>query len=128
MNEFQLLARRTVRYTGYVTGIFAILWALLPSLQPYFAGLTIGSAVSLYFAVSLTKQAEMAADVALRQVRKKPSVVMAYRLVMILGAVLMLQALEPRIGYVSPLAMIAGFFVYQLVILVGFLYKKTTTS
>ncbi|ASS73849.1 hypothetical protein CIG75_01910 [Tumebacillus algifaecis] len=128
MNEFQRLAKRTVKYTLIITLIFAALWALLPSFKSIFAGLTIGSAVSLYFAVSASKQTEMAADVALRNVKKRPSAVMMYRMVMILGAVLLAQALEPRIGYVSLPGMLIGFFVYQLVILAGFLYNKLKTS
>ncbi|MFD2170198.1 hypothetical protein [Tumebacillus lipolyticus] len=128
MNEFQRLVRRTVKSTLTVTLVFAALWALLPSLRSLFAGLTIGSAVSLYFAVSASKQTEMAADVALRQVRKRPSTIMMYRMVMILGAVLVVQALEPKIGYVSLPGLLIGFFVYQLVLLVGFLYSKLKTS
>ncbi|TCP57733.1 hypothetical protein EV586_102177 [Tumebacillus sp. BK434] len=128
MNEFNRLARTTVKYTLIITLVFAALWALLPSLKSIFAGLTIGSAVSLYFAVSASKQTEMAADVALRNVKKRPSVVMMYRMVMILGAVLLVQALEPRIGYVSLPGLLIGFFVYQLVILAGFLYNKIKTS
>lgn len=128
MNEFHRLARTTVKYTLIITVVFAALWALLPSLKSIFAGLTIGSAVSLYFAVSASKQTEMAADVALRNVKKRPSAVMMYRMVMILGAVLLVQALEPRIGYVSLPGLLIGFFVYQLVILAGFLYNKIKTS
>ncbi|ARU60537.1 hypothetical protein CBW65_05185 [Tumebacillus avium] len=128
MNEFHRLARTTVKYTLIITVVFAALWALLPSLKSIFAGLTIGSAVSLYFAVSASKQTEMAADVALRNVKKRPSAVMMFRMVMILGAVLVVQALEPRIGYVSLPGLLIGFFVYQLVILAGFLYNKIKTS
>lgn len=128
MNEFHRLARTTVKYTLIITVVFAALWALLPSLKSIFAGLTIGSAVSLYFAVSASKQTEMAADVALRNVKKRPSTIMMFRMVMILGAVLLVQALEPRIGYVSLPGLLIGFFVYQLVILAGFLYNKIKTS
>ena len=128
MNEFQVLARRTISNTAIVTLLFAALWALLPSGKSVFAGLTIGSLVSLYFAFSAYKQTEMAADVATRNVKKRPSMVMAYRMVMVLAAVLVAKALEPRIGYVSLPAMLVGFYLYQLVMLGGFLYKKTTTS
>jgi hypothetical protein len=128
MNEFQLLARRTIRNTSYVMALFAILWAVLPALAPLFAGLTIGSAVSLYFAVSASKQTEMAADVALGNARKKPSAMMAYRLIMIVAAVLVVRGLQPKIGYVSLPGLVIGMYVYQLVILGGFLYNKIKTS
>jgi ATP synthase protein I len=128
MNEFHRLARSTVKNTLILTFVFAALWALLPSQKSIFAGLTIGSAVSLYFAVSASKQTEMAADVALRQVKKRPSVIMVYRMVMILAAVLVVQALEQKIGYVSLPGLLIGFFVYQFVLLGGFLYNKLTTS
>jgi hypothetical protein len=128
MNEFHELARRTVRITAIVTVLFAILWAVLPSLMPYLAGLTIGSAVSLYFAISAVKQTEMAADVALRNVRKRPSYVMMFRIIMIVGAIVVARVLESRIGYVSLPMMVVGFFVYQFVIMGGFLYNKLKTS
>jgi hypothetical protein len=128
MNEFHELARRTVRFTTVITVLFAILWALLPSGKPYFAGLTIGSAVSLYFAISAVKQTEMAADVALRNVRKRPSYVMMFRITMIVAAIIVARVLESRIGYVSLPMMVVGFFVYQIVIMGGFLYNKLKTS
>lgn len=127
MDEFQMLARRIVKNTALVTALFAILWAVLPSLKSIFAGLTIGSAVSLYFAVSAYKQTEQTADVALRQVKKRPSMIMAFRMVMIVAAVLVAKALERKFGYVSLPAMLVGFFVYQVMLLGGFLYKKTTS-
>ncbi|MGZ4111789.1 MAG: hypothetical protein ACXVP5_05055 [Tumebacillaceae bacterium] len=128
MNEFHELARRTVRFTASITVLFAILWALLPSFKPYFAGLTIGSAVSLYFAISAVKQTEMAADVALRNVRKRPSYVMMFRITMIVAAIIVARVFESRIGYVSLPMMVVGFFVYQIVIMGGFLYNKLKTS
>jgi len=128
VNQFHLLAGRTVRYTAYLVGIFAILWAVLPASKSLFAGLTIGTAVSVYFAVSAAKQVEMVGMVAERQQNKKPSVMMAYRMVMIMGAVLLVRALEARIGYVSIPGLVIGFFVYQFVILGDFLYNKIKTS
>lgn len=128
MNEFHLLARRTIRNTAYVAAILAILAAVLPSLSGLFAGLAIGSVVSLYFAVSASKQTEMAADVALRNVKKRPGTMMAFRIMMILGAFLLVRALEPKIGYVSLPGVVIGLFAYQLVILGGFLYNKLKTS
>lgn len=128
MNEFHLLARRTIRNTAYLAAILAILAAVLPSLTGLFAGLAIGSVVSLYFAVSASKQTEMAADVALRNVKKRPAAMMAYRIMMLLGAFLLVRALEPKIGYVSLPGVVIGLFAYQLVILGGFLYNKLKTS
>ncbi|MCX7569554.1 hypothetical protein OS242_06230 [Tumebacillus sp. DT12] len=128
MNEFHLLARRTIRNTAYVAAILAILAAVLPSLSGLFAGLAIGSVVSLYFAVSASKQTEMAADVALRNVKKRPGTMMAFRIMMLLGAFLLVRALEPKIGYVSLPGVVIGLFAYQLVILGGFLYNKLKTS
>jgi hypothetical protein len=128
MNEFHRLARQTIRNTAYVAAFFAILAALLPSQKSLFVGLAIGSVVSLYFAVSASKQTEMAADVALRNVKKRPSVMMAYRILMILGAFLLVRALEPKIGYVSLPGVVIGLFAYQFVILGGFLYNKFKTS
>lgn len=128
MNEFHLLARRTIRNTAYVAAILAILAAVLPSLSGLFTGLAIGSVVSLYFAVSASKQTEMAADVALRNVKKRPGTMMAFRIMMILGAFLLVRALEPKIGYVSLPGVVIGLFAYQLVILGDFLYNKLKTS
>jgi hypothetical protein len=128
MNEFHLLAGRTVRYTAYMVAVFAILWVALPDYKSLFAGLTIGTAVSVYFAISVAKQVEMSGDVAERKQKKKPSVMMAYRMVMIMGAVLIVRALEPKIGYVSIPGLVIGFFVYQVIILGDFLYNKTKTS
>ncbi|HEU4962407.1 MAG TPA: hypothetical protein VFV52_00895 [Bacilli bacterium] len=130
MNEFQRYVQRTVKLTALATALFAILWVLLPSTKPIFIGLTLGSVVSLYFAISTAKQAEMAADVALRQVRKRPSIVMSYRIAMVMAAVLAKVFLERKFGpgYVSLPMMVLGFFTYQFVMLGGFLYNKFFTS
>jgi hypothetical protein len=53
---------------------------------------------------------------------------MAYRMVMIMGAVLIVRALEPKIGYVSLPGLVSGFFIYQFIILGDFLYNKIKTS
>lgn len=126
MNEFHHLARRTIKNTTIVTAILAILWVLLPRYASLLAGLTIGSAVSLYFAVSVAKQVEMAAEVALFQARKRPSFVMVFRIIMVMAAVLAIKVLQPKIGYVSLPGLIIGLFTYQYVLLGGFLYKKTS--
>jgi hypothetical protein len=124
MEPFQLLTRRTLWNTVTVTGVFALLWALSPTHKSIFAGLTIGSAVSLYFVVSQIRQVEMVADIALKKARKRPSIMMANRLAVLLGAFLLAKALEPKIGYVSFPGMVIGFYVYQFVLLGGFLYNK----
>lgn len=128
MNEFHLLAGRTVKLTAYMVAVFAILWAVLPDYKSLMAGLTIGTAVSVYFAISVAKQVDMAGMVAERKQNKKPSVMMAYRMVMIMGAVLIVRALEPKIGYVSLPGLVFGFFIYQIIILADFLYNKIKTS
>ncbi|MBL0385436.1 hypothetical protein JJB07_02140 [Tumebacillus sp. ITR2] len=126
MNEFHLLARRTIKNTTIVTVLLAALWALLPQYASVFAGLTIGSAVSLYFAVSVARQTEQAAEVALFQVKKRPSIVMVFRIVMVMAAILIMRIVEKKIGYVSLPGLIVGLFTYQFVLLGGFLYKKTS--
>jgi hypothetical protein len=123
-----VLAGRTIRYTAFAVAFFAILWVVLPVYKSLFAGLTIGTTVSVYFAISAAKQVDMAGMVASGQQNKKPSVMMAFRLIMILGAVLLIRALQPKIGYVSLPGLVIGFFVYQFVILGGFLYNKIKTS
>ncbi|WP_152559224.1 hypothetical protein [Tumebacillus flagellatus] len=126
MNEFHLLARRTIKNTTIVTVIFAALWALLPRFASVCAGLTIGSAVSLYFAVSVARQTEQVAEVALFQSKKRPSMIMVFRIVMVIAAILIMRIVEKRIGYVSLPSLIIGLFTYQIVLLGGFLYKKTS--
>lgn len=130
MNEFHVYTQRTVKLTALATALFAILWVVLPSGKPVFTGLTLGSVVSLYFAISLVKQAEMTADVALRQARKRPAIVMSYRIAMVMAAVLAKVYLERKFGpgYVSLPAMVLGFFTYQFIMLAGFLYNKFLTS
>lgn len=128
MNEFHVLAGKTVRYTAYAVALFGVLWLLLPDTKSLFAGLTIGTTVSVYFAISVAKQVETTGLVAGGNPRKKPSVMMAFRMVMIMGAVLIVRALEPKIGYVSIPGLVIGFFVYQFVILGNFLYNKMKTS
>lgn len=126
MNEFHLLARRTIKNTTIVTVLFAALWALLPRYASLFAGLTIGSAVSVYFAISVARQTEMVAEVALFQVRKRPAAVVMFRIIMIMAAVLAIKVLQNKIGYVSLPGLVIGLFTYQFVLLGGFLYKKTS--
>jgi len=128
MNEFTQTARRILMNTAIVTGVYVILWAVLPSLRHLFAGLALGSVVSLYFVVSLMRQTQMVADIALKQVRKRPSILMANRIAVLVGAILLAHLLEPKIGYVSPLGLLVGCFTNQFVSLGGFLYKKLTTS
>lgn len=127
MNEFHQLARRTLRNTALVTALYAILWAVWRH-NSVLAGLVFGSAVSLYFVFSSTRQAELAAAVALRETRRRPGILAANRIAVMVGVILLANVLEPKIGYVSPLGLLVGFFTNQFVLLAGFVYNKFKTS
>lgn len=117
MNEYRMMIRRTVRFTLVLAVFWAVLWAVVPMWRPIFSGLTIGTATSLYFAVSAARQAETAGDAALHQTGKKPILQASNRMLMIAAAVLISQAVTERWGYVNVPAMLMGMFTYQTYVL-----------
>lgn len=120
MDEFTVLVRRTVRITLYLTVLWCVLWAVAPAWKSIFSGLAIGTAVSTYFALSVARQTEMAAAVALQGKKKKPAIPLFSRIAMILLAVL----IALKLSYPNVLVMIFSFFTYQGVILAGMLANR----
>ncbi|MFC4769522.1 ATP synthase subunit I [Effusibacillus consociatus] len=114
MEEAKKIVRRTVKYTLYITLVWAVLWAVVPAWRSIFSGLTIGTAVSVYFAVSVARQAEMAMDIAMRGGRKKPVIPFFSRVAVIALAVMIVH----KLAYPNVYAMIGALFTYQIVIFV----------
>jgi hypothetical protein len=120
MEDFHGVVRQVARRTAYVTVFWAVLWLILPPWKAIFAGLTIGSAVSLYFAISIARQTEMATAVALGQKKKKPIVALISRIAMIaLGVMAIL-----RLGYPSIWWFLAGLYTYQVVLFAGMILDR----
>lgn len=120
MNEYHATVRKTVSRTMYIAVFWAILWIVLPGGKAIFSALAIGAAVSVYFAVSVARQTEMAAAVAVRKEKKKPITAMVSRIAIVALAV-MIQA---ELGYPNVLLMILSFFTYQGVILADLLINR----
>ncbi len=113
MNEYRATVRKTVSRTLYIAVLWTILWVVLPGWKDIFSGLAIGSAVSVYFAISVARQTEMAAAVSVRKEKKKPITAMVSRIAIVALAVMM----QAKLGYPNVLLMILSFFTYQGVIL-----------
>lgn len=127
MNEYNLLVRRMVRFTMYLTVVWIVLWAVLPVWKSVFAGLSIGSAVSIYFALSTARQAELAGDIALKKAGRKPATQMGFRFLMILAGVMVYRVLSEKWGYISFPAVVLGMVTYPL-LAVGMYVRQITTK
>jgi hypothetical protein len=120
MDDFHGVVRQVVKRTLYVTVFLGVLWLLFDPWKSIFAGLTIGSAVSLYFAVSLARQTEMATAVALGQKKKKPIVAMVSRIAMIALGVMAIH----RLGYPSIWMFLVGLYTNQVILFVGMILGR----
>jgi hypothetical protein len=104
MDEFQRRARRAVRITLWMTALWVFLWGAGPAGKPVFAGLAAGSAVSLYYVVSVRRQTEQAARVAVSGERRRPG----FGLVARFAAVLLLAMVVSKWPSVNRYAALAG--------------------
>lgn len=120
MEEFNRMVRQVTRRTLYATALFGVLWLVFYQWKSIFAGLTIGSAVSLYFAISVARQTEMATAIALRQKRKKPIVALVSRIAMIALGVMVIN----RLVYPSIWWFLVGLFTYQVILLGGLALRR----
>ncbi|WP_018132970.1 ATP synthase subunit I [Effusibacillus pohliae] len=121
MEEARQLVRRTVTWTLLITVVWIVLWVVAPAWKSIFSGLAIGAAVSVYFAVSVARQAEMAMAVAMRGGRKKPVMPFIARIAVVAFAVMVAH----KLAYPNVYAMIAALFTHQIVIFVDmFAHRK----
>ncbi|BCJ87718.1 ATP synthase subunit I [Effusibacillus dendaii] len=120
MDEANRFLRQTVKYTTYITLVWAVLWAVVPGWKSVFSGLAIGSLVSVYFAVSMGRQLQAAVTIALRDEKRKPGFPLVSRIAVIALAVMVVK----KLSYPNALLMIAAFFTYQLVIFAGFVLNR----
>lgn len=120
MENFHLIVQQVIKRTSYATLLFGFLWGLLTPWKDIFAGLTIGSAVSLYFALSIARQVEMATAVAERKQKKRPVLALVSRLAMIALGVMLLRLL----GYPSIWWFLVGLFTYQVILYGGMILDR----
>lgn len=114
MEDAKKFVRRTIGFTLSITVVWMVLWGTVPAWKPLFSGLALGSAVSVYFAVSLARQAEAAALAGMRGGGRRPVMPFLSRIAAIALAVL----IADKLAYPNVYAMIFALFTYQIVIFV----------
>jgi cytochrome bd-type quinol oxidase subunit 2 len=114
MEEAKKLVQRTVRRTLFIALVWCVLWALVPAWKSIFSGLAIGTAASVYFAISVSRQLETATTIALSGEKRKPGFPLVSRIAIIALAVMIVN----KLSYPNVLSMILAFFTYQAVIFV----------
>lgn len=120
MEDAKKYVQRTVRYTILFTLVWFVLWALVPAWKSIVSGLAIGSAVSVYFAVSFARQAQMGAATAARGGKNKPIVPFVSRIAAIAVAVMIAN----KLSYPNVYALIFALLTYQVVIFVDMVVNR----
>lgn len=121
MDDLSILMRRVFQASMFFMSFCLLVWAFVPTLKPYAAGLTLGTAVSLINAILLRVQTERIVQLALANSGKRISSGFVGRLCMVMiGTMTCLRF--PAFHLIST---VIGFFFVQLAtLIIGFISAR----